>query len=506
MDDRSPLVSPKPKKIYKLYKWRWVVLGLFSLISMSNEVIWISLSSITSIVKDYYNVDINAVNWLSMIFGLFFVAFIIPASYLLDKYGLKITIIVGAILDALGSCLRAMGANQDGFTLVFIGTTLAALGQCFVLSIPPRVASVWFGENERATASSIAILMNLSGAAVAFLLAGTLVPSSKNMNDDVRRGMHRLLVSQAVFCTILAVASFFLIKREPLTPPSRSQEMVLKIKRQDFVKEIVDSSEDDFRTSNNAESGNVNSAINESAHNTETSFFFQEDNPDDTKLIKGTKESIVERVPSFGQSILILIKDVQFHLIAQSYSISGCQFIIYNTLLNQMVISKYPGKEKEIGYMGFTTGLCGMFGLLCSGILLDRTKLYKSLSVAIFAACASLMLLFSLLLEFVHSFLVIFLIFCAFGFFSNSFINIGLEYAAEITYPVPEGTTSGIIFLLANLYGIIWTFLLSFVIKRCGGHVGGYCIAASYTISLILVLFVSAPLKRSQVDQNVPDS
>ena len=419
MAEHSPLLSPKHKKIYKLYKWRWVVLGLFSLISMSNEVIWISLSSITSIVKVYYRVDLIAVNWLSMIFGLFFVAFIIPASYLLDKYGLKITIIVGAILNAFGSCLRAMGANRDGFTLVFLGTTLAALGQCFVLSIPAQVASVWFGENERATASSIAIQMNIFGVAVGFLLPGTLVPSSKNMDGDVKQGMDRLLISQAVFCTILAVASFFLVKKEPPTPPSRSQEMILKIKRQDFVKEIVDSSEDDLDTSNNTESGNVNSAINESAHNTETSFFFQEDNPDDTKLIKGTNESKVElcRVPSFGQSILILIKDVQFHLIAQSYSISGCQVFAYNILLNQMVASKYPGKEKEIGYMGFTAGLCGMFGLLCSGILLDRTKLYKIITVAIFASCASLMLLFSLLLEFVHSFLAIFLIFCAFGFF-----------------------------------------------------------------------------------------
>ena len=91
-------------------------------------------------------------------------------------------------------------------------------------------------------------------------------------------------------------------------------------------------------------------------------------------------------------------------------------------------------------------------------------------------------------------------------FFSNGFINIGLEYAAEITYPIPEGTTSGIVFLLANLYGIIWTFFLSIIIKSCGGPVGGFAFAASYTISLILISFVSAPLKRSQVDQTLTDS
>ena len=499
--EQKPLLLPGTKTGYKLYKWRWVVLGLFSLISMSNEIIWISLSSITSIVKDYYRVDSVAVNWLSLIFLLLYV-FVIGSSYVLDKYGLKVTIIVGAFLNAIGSCLRAMGANRDGFTLAFLGNTFAALAQCFIIFIPPRLAAVWFGDSERATASSIGVLMNMLGVAVGFLL-GTIVPSSKNMNDDVRQGMHRLLVSQAVFCTILAVASFFLIKKEPPTPPSRSQEMVLKIKRQDFVKEIVDSSEDDLETSNNTESWNVNSAINEGAHNTETSFFFQEDNPDVTKLIKGTKDSKFEisHVPSFGESILLVVKDKSFHLISQAYGIATGQVAVYNTLLNEMVISKYPGREKEIGYMGFAAGVCGLFGILFSGIILDRTKRYKTLSIIIFASCAFLMLIFTLLLEYYKNFVALFISFCAFGLFSYAYIFAGLEHAAELTYPVPEGTTSAMLFLFLNIYGIILTNIIGIGVRRGGGQIGGFVMFVGYMVSLVLISFVSGPLKRSQVDQ-----
>ena len=39
-----------------LYPRRWLVLLIFSLITMTNEVIWISLSSVSSIIKDYYQV------------------------------------------------------------------------------------------------------------------------------------------------------------------------------------------------------------------------------------------------------------------------------------------------------------------------------------------------------------------------------------------------------------------------------------------------------------------
>ena len=455
---------------------------MFSLISMTNEVIWISLSSITSIVQEYYRVDSIAVNWLSLIYMLLYV-FVVASSFILDKYGLRFTIIIGALLNAIGSCLRAIGANRDGFALALLGNTSAAMAQCFILFIPPRLAAVWFGDSERATASSIGVLMNMFGVAIGFLMGGTMVPNDRDMDCAVMHGMQRLLLSQAIFCTLLTFVSLVVIKDAPPTPPSRSQELVLKIKNRKFAADIF------------ADSEEGNSRVKDDPESTEASLLKRSANGN-----MFTFGSNCHHVPAFGESLLILARQKSFHLVCQAYGLYFGLFAAYNTILNQMVISKYPGKEKEIGYMGFAAVNCGLFAIFFSGIWLDKTRKYKILSIAIFTAGSVTMLLFTLLLEYHDNFLVLFVSFCVFGFFSYPYMSAGLEHVAEITYPVPEGTTSGILLLVGNIYGIILTYIVGAAIEKGGGDLGGYVMTGCYFIGIVLVALNFAPLKRSAAD------
>jgi len=48
-----------------------------------------------------------------------------------------------------------------------------------------------------------------------------------------------------------------------------------------------------------------------------------------------------------------------------------------------------------------------------------------------------------------------------FGFFLMSSLPIGLEFAAEQTAPVPEGTSNGLLIMMGQIGGII--FILSFL-------------------------------------------
>ena len=53
------------------------------------------------------------------------------------------------------SYLRYAGHSPQGFKLVFMGNVIGGIGQSFLLFVPPTLSAVWFGEKERATASSI---------------------------------------------------------------------------------------------------------------------------------------------------------------------------------------------------------------------------------------------------------------------------------------------------------------------------------------------------------------
>ena len=472
---------------FKLYRRRWLILAVFSLVSMTNEVIWISLSSVTSIVQQYYGVDSISINWLSLIYMILYV-FVIISSFILDKYGLRFTILVGALLNGIGSCFRAIGANRDGFVLAFLGNTSAAMAQCFILFIPPRLAAVWFGDNERATASSIGVLMNMFGVAIGFLMGGTMIPSSTDFDCDVRYGMYRMLISQAVFCSFLALVSLAVIADAPPTPPSRSQALVLKSKRKNFLYELA---------GNNLENKNDADTGMPKMERADSSLSELSISADQNSMANNTED---QAVPNFAASLFILAKNKSFHLICQAYGLYFGLFAAYNTILNQMVVSKYPGREKEIGYMGFAAVNCGLFAMFFSGIWLDKTRRYKSLSIAIFIAGSTSMLLFTLLLEYHDNFMFLFASFCIFGFFSYPYMSAGLEHVAEITYPIPEGTTSGILLLIGNIYGIILSYVVGATIEQGGKDIGGYLMASCYFIGFLLVSLNSAPLKRSAVD------
>lgn len=72
-------------------------------------------------------------------------------------------VLLGAWLNVLGAVVRILSGlhfvPQDiKFIVVMIGQTLAALAQPFLLGSPTKLAALWFGANERATANMIASL------------------------------------------------------------------------------------------------------------------------------------------------------------------------------------------------------------------------------------------------------------------------------------------------------------------------------------------------------------
>lgn len=69
----------------KVYKSRWLMLGMFVIFSASNSMQWIEYSIIADVIANYYNVSTTAVDWLSMIYMALYIPFIFPASYILDK-------------------------------------------------------------------------------------------------------------------------------------------------------------------------------------------------------------------------------------------------------------------------------------------------------------------------------------------------------------------------------------------------------------------------------------
>ena len=152
----------------RVYKRRWMIVFLFAFYSLSNAYQWIHLNIIGDVILKYYNASMpedqfqreTTLDWLSMVYMLAYIPLIFPATWLLNKKGLRVVAICGCFLNALGAWLKVACVSPDRFPVLMFAQTICAIAQIFILGLPARLAAVWFGPNEVSTATSIGVFGN----------------------------------------------------------------------------------------------------------------------------------------------------------------------------------------------------------------------------------------------------------------------------------------------------------------------------------------------------------
>lgn len=68
--------------------------------------------------------------------------------------------VIGAAGTCLGAWLKVFSAEPGRFLITLLGQGLVACSQAFILSLPSRLAAVWFGSTEVSTACSLGVFGN----------------------------------------------------------------------------------------------------------------------------------------------------------------------------------------------------------------------------------------------------------------------------------------------------------------------------------------------------------
>ncbi len=154
-----------------LYKKRWLIVVLFSSYSLCNSYQWIQYGIINNIFMRFYGVDSFTIDWMSMIYMLTYIPLIFPVSWLLDKKGLRVIALVAAAMNCTGTWIKVASARPDLFPVTFFGQFMCSVAQVFILGMPSRIASVWFGSEEVSTACSIGVFGNQVGFSKIIIIA-----------------------------------------------------------------------------------------------------------------------------------------------------------------------------------------------------------------------------------------------------------------------------------------------------------------------------------------------
>ena len=91
---------------FKVYGYRWVVLLAFMFVVAVNQLLWITFAPITGSAATYYEVSDLSIGLLSMSFMIVYIFVSIPASWVIDTYGIRVAVGIGAALTGVFGMLR----------------------------------------------------------------------------------------------------------------------------------------------------------------------------------------------------------------------------------------------------------------------------------------------------------------------------------------------------------------------------------------------------------------
>ncbi|CAG2224614.1 solute carrier family 49 member A3-like [Mytilus galloprovincialis] len=378
---------------YQVYKRRWFILFVICLLNISNAMVWITFSPIADVTAEKFKVDAFKVNVLSLVFLICSVPFGFCASWVLDTFGLRASILLSAWLNGVGALLRNVSVfdgidDSARYPILLLGQTLAACAQPFVMFAPTKLAALWFAGNQRATANMLASMANPLG----ILTANVIVPAMVTSCDghDIPSA---LWVMTGISLTGTMMATFGVCSSTPPTPPTASAE------------------------------------------------------EDSEKFIDGLKK---------------LLKNKNYWVLNITFGAGLAIFTSFTTFLDQILCPK--------GYSNSFAGLCGalmiaggVLGAVVSGIYVDRSKKFAEVIKFSYAGAVMAGLAFTQVARLRDQSVLAATCITLFGVFGFAMYPISMEMSVEVTYPVAEATSSGLLIVSGQIQGIIIILVLQFL-------------------------------------------
>jgi sugar phosphate permease len=153
-----------------LYRYRWVVLIAYFLTSAATGSVQGSLSTNRKIIDrlepTLNESDLAIAKYSDLVLYL-------PANFLsvwmIEKYGLRFCISFGSCVMLIGSCIRLLSLFSS-LWVWFCGHIICMSSQAFLKNPVTKLASNWFGDKERGTATAIGIVSGPLGIFISKVL------------------------------------------------------------------------------------------------------------------------------------------------------------------------------------------------------------------------------------------------------------------------------------------------------------------------------------------------
>jgi MFS family permease len=387
---------------FQVYGYRWVVLAVFMFINLTIQILWISYAPITGPAAQFYGVTDLQIGLFAMSFMIAFIPLSIPVSWVIDTYGFRMAVSIGAVMMGVFGLLRGVaGAN---YSLVLWSTVGVAIAQPFLLNAWTKVPANWFSIEERATAVGLVTLSSLIGTALGMVVTPVLTEQMPIPTVQLIYGG----------LTALSAVLFVVFAREtPPTPPCPP--------------------------------GMEARAL----------------------MLDGLKHALT--VKSFWLFLAVMFIGMGIF--------NGVSTWVEN------IVRPRGFTPTDAGTLGALMLIGGILGAVVIPPFSD--KQHKRKRFILLGIALTLPGLIGL--TFATSFWLLILSAFGLGFFLISVSPIGMQYAAEITYPTPEGTSNGLIQLFGQA-SVVFVYIMEAVKSPDGSFTPALLLACGLLIVSVLII------------------
>ncbi len=206
----------------KVYPYRWVILLVFMLINMVVQIQWLAHAAVARPAAVFYEGQFDPasffnIDFLAMVYMVVFVVMSFPASYVIDTYGIRVGISVGAVL--VGLCGLCKGLFADDFAAVVAAQVGLAVAQPFILNAVTAVSVRWFPLRERGMAAGLSALAQYVGIVIA-MIATPFMVGSDPAEAGYGTGFEQMLSTYGWLTFGVALVTLLFLRERPPTPPS----------------------------------------------------------------------------------------------------------------------------------------------------------------------------------------------------------------------------------------------------------------------------------------------
>lgn len=427
---------------YKVYKRRWYILMLFSLLACLQCLVWNTFGPIDRSIKYAYNWSDATVAMMANWGTIMFVLTVAPLCWLLETKHLRVTTLTVSFFVALGTVLRVISTNDTVFLVsAHLGAILNGIAGVTIMAAPPAISAVWFPPKQRTTATCINQVFNQLGNGVAFTLGPYLVPDN-NLNSTestdrqaVKNETRWYMGLDATVGVLLFVAFLAYFPKGPPSPPSAS--------------------------------------------------------------------STVPRT-NFKQGIKDLCKNKNVWLCTFGYSVAGGINGAWQAVMT-VNFAPLGVNDEESGRIGLVTCFVCCLIAVAVAYFTDHIRKHIKITLMILLVLASCCFIWlTLLCDKIIPFRLWQLYVSTVCGVSFTFAQAPLffEYTVELSYPAPEGLVGGFLTGFNNLVGFV--FLGIFFVPNIGTVWMNYALVAASIVSIPAVALTKEAYRRLDVD--VPSS